>query len=1151
VSVSATEPLLEAQPLSPYKGLAPFEDSELDELLFFGREHDRAVIAANLVASHLTVLYGPSGVGKSSILRAGVARELRALPERPLVVLHETWAEDPVGSLSESIAAAAGVEPGALADTIELAAALHGHVYLLLDQVEAYFVHHAGELALADAIVDLQARPELPVHLLLSIREDALARLDAFKGQLPGLLSNRLRLDHLTRAAGRRAIEGPVEGLDKLVPAEKGIRLEPELVEAVLDGVRAGAVVQAGRGQGVAKSASPQGRIEAPYLQLVMQRLWEVERGEGSRVLRLETLEALGGPSRIVEAHLARALAALSPEQQELAARIFNQLVTPSGMKISHSTADLARYAGTSADELEPVLETLGRQRILRSVGGEDGEDAYEIFHDVLADAVLAWQGRFATERQLAQERAAGRARHRRLIAVVGVSLLALAVMAAVTVYALSQRSDARSSARDARSRAYAFNALALLPSDPEQSLALGLQASALEPSSQLAEPTLRDALLAVRGLHSFPGGGGRVRDAEFNPDGTLVATAGGTEGRLFRAASGDLVGVLRTAAPVESVSFSPDGRTLVTAGGDGRALLWDAATGAQLRALGGSGSLTAALFSPDGRVVVTTGTDRTARVWSASSGRLIHSFRHPAIVRGAAFSPNGRRIVTFGNDHLARVFDVASGKLGQTLNAKSLITDARFSPDGELIATTGRDGIARLWNARRGTLVHAMSTRVDPAATDNLLGSAFSPDGKWLVTVGTDGTGRVWNVATGQLETLLVGHLSAIDSVAFSPDGSRIVTAGSDGSGRIWSFPDGSQQAVLLGHRAAVARAMFDHDGSKVLTASSDGTARTWNGEIYPVLTELGKHRGAATGVAFSPDGSTLASAGVDGYVRLWPRTGRGRRRAIRAGVPLEDVTFSRDGKLLAAAGRDGRALVWSFPASKLVHEVKEPGVVEAVAFSPDGKLLATAGSDGTARLTPLDGGPPVVLRHPAAVEDIAFSPDGEFVATAGADDLTRLWRVRDGAPVRAFRGHTDDVTGVSFSPDGRRLVTSSRDHDVRIWDVATGRMVRLLHGHSAFVSDAGFSPDGRWVVSAGPGKAGIWAVSANDLPLDRLYFLSGHHRHLAAAVFAPSGWTVATAGADGTIRTYACALCGGSAQLRALAEQRLAALRHTAAGH
>ena len=64
---------------SPYKGLAAFEDTELDALLFFGRERDTDTIAANVMASRFTVLYGPLGVGKSSVLRAGVVRKLRAV----------------------------------------------------------------------------------------------------------------------------------------------------------------------------------------------------------------------------------------------------------------------------------------------------------------------------------------------------------------------------------------------------------------------------------------------------------------------------------------------------------------------------------------------------------------------------------------------------------------------------------------------------------------------------------------------------------------------------------------------------------------------------------------------------------------------------------------------------------------------------------------------------------------------------------------------------------------------------------------------------------------------------------------------------------------------------------------------------------------
>jgi len=72
-----------AAPLAaPFRGLVPFGDSELDALLFFGRERETEIAVANLLAARLTILYGPSGVGKSSLLRAGVARRVRELGSR-------------------------------------------------------------------------------------------------------------------------------------------------------------------------------------------------------------------------------------------------------------------------------------------------------------------------------------------------------------------------------------------------------------------------------------------------------------------------------------------------------------------------------------------------------------------------------------------------------------------------------------------------------------------------------------------------------------------------------------------------------------------------------------------------------------------------------------------------------------------------------------------------------------------------------------------------------------------------------------------------------------------------------------------------------------------------------------------------------------
>ena len=130
-------------PASPYKGLTPFADTAIDAMLFFGRERDVEIVCANVVASRLTVLYGPSGVGKSSLLSAAVARRLRELPEHPVVVVFSAWSERPAEALAQAVAAEAGVETAdSLATTVARASEARGDVYLLLDQAEEYFLYH-------------------------------------------------------------------------------------------------------------------------------------------------------------------------------------------------------------------------------------------------------------------------------------------------------------------------------------------------------------------------------------------------------------------------------------------------------------------------------------------------------------------------------------------------------------------------------------------------------------------------------------------------------------------------------------------------------------------------------------------------------------------------------------------------------------------------------------------------------------------------------------------------------------------------------------------------------------------------------------------------------------------------------------------------
>ncbi|MGZ4354746.1 MAG: ATP-binding protein, partial [Gaiellaceae bacterium] len=345
---------------SPYRGLAPFGESELDGLLFFGRERETEIVTANLVASRLTVLYGPSGVGKSSLVRAGVARRIRELGGRRAVargpdlacVVFASWADDPVGALAAAIAAtvrplvsptAPDPPPGSsLADVAEhWSSILDGDLCLVLDQLEEYFVYHdGGPGSLIEQLPELVTRPGLRANLLLSIRDDELARLGALKDRLPDVFANARRLDRLDRDAARAAILGPLQRWNELAAPAEPVEIEPELVEAVL------AQVAAGDGS----------RVEAPYLQLVLERVWREEALLGSRVLRSATLEELGGAQAIVRDHLDRAMAVLDLEQQEAAARMFGHLVTPSGTKIAHRVSDLATFARVREEESSDLL---------------------------------------------------------------------------------------------------------------------------------------------------------------------------------------------------------------------------------------------------------------------------------------------------------------------------------------------------------------------------------------------------------------------------------------------------------------------------------------------------------------------------------------------------------------------------------------------------------------------------------------------------------------------------------------------------------------------------------------------------------------------------------------------------------------------------
>jgi Novel STAND NTPase 1 len=210
---------------------------------------------------------------------------------------------------------------------------------ILLDQFEEYFLYHPGtDERFDDEFAAAVNDRELRASFLVSLREDAFAQLDRFKARIPQLLDSYRRVDELDAQAARAAIVRPIDQYNQLLgPGEEPFKVEDRLVELIVDSVASGRLeTEAHVGEPPART------VEAAYLQIVLARLWREERAQGSRTMRAETLEQLGGAAQAVRTHLDRALDALPPEQQRIAADASRYLITPSGSKIAQAPGDLA-----------------------------------------------------------------------------------------------------------------------------------------------------------------------------------------------------------------------------------------------------------------------------------------------------------------------------------------------------------------------------------------------------------------------------------------------------------------------------------------------------------------------------------------------------------------------------------------------------------------------------------------------------------------------------------------------------------------------------------------------------------------------------------------------------------------------------------------
>lgn len=1079
---------------APYVGLRPFQPADAGR--FFGRENLVDNLVARLADRRFLAVFGASGAGKSSLLRAGLLPRLAG-----------TFAETvmfkpgprPLEECAVHFAGLLGVSVGQIRTELRadptnlhrlvrqaLASADDAELVLVVDQFEEIFTlctDLAERTAFITALLTAANSDNSRARIVLGVRAHFYPHCADHPDLADALNDAQVLVRPMTVEELREAVTRPA--------TQVGQTVESTLVATL-----------------VAEAHGHSGAL--PMLSHVLLETWRRRRGN---TLSLAGYQATGGIQGAMARTAENCYDTFDDDQKNVAKRLFMRLTALGG-------DTKRRMSSTELDETDPntatVVRVLADARLitldegtveiaheslikawprLRDWISEDREGLR--VHRLLTEAAATWEslGRepgalyrgtrlsaatewsrvhddaltprerdflHASAHEIRRERTAARRRSQQLrwLAVALSALLVVAV--ALTIATLGSQQLAVQERQIAVSRQLAAQARAIASSDPGKAIQLSLSAVKAYPTFEA-----RSVLLSLTG--------------RLAAHGTIPASG--------------------------PVALSADGNTLAVAESDGISI-WDLPHRAQIHKVADAVPNGAFAVSPDGSLLVVGSFNGPLQVWHLTGPTHVELIdRSGPAIQAVAIDHQGTRVAVLDDQQTVGIWDLRDHRLlgtsaGQMVHSGGTIA---FSPDDRFVAAThGPDNVALL--DTRTAAVHMTL----PGGTL----SAFSVDGSRIAVTDKSSAVGVWDTGTGQLVRRF-DDLGVVNGLAFEQSGGDLIVASSGRGVTIWNIDRNS--SVKL----AEADTLWMASANGVIVADAVGRASTnvWDTKHLPFLAFAEPRN-----LTFDPTGRSLyATTGNDLPLQKWDLTApTAPTRVIPSGTDGgEKSVFSADHSRVAIPTVDG-TVVYDVHSGRLLANLParkgRPGVA---AFAADGHRIAIGYGPsvpdspmGEVVVWDVDN-QRAIIRSPNYSQVVAYSPDGQHVAYANAHEVL-IWNVNTDNLTRLDAG-PGTVTALSFGAN--RLYAGYTDGRVSVWDTGRSQHIQDLTGHAGPVTTIEPSPHGNLLATGGTdGTVNLWDTST----WEQTAALTASSSRITAAAWSPVGDLLAAGSADGTITTW-----------------------------